>query len=117
MARSVLPFDRLLGVDERLEHAAARPVIVPDTIVIDHGSVFVSAAFRASCRHLGITIQPAHLASGAEKPHIERYVRVGGLAVLPVRVRLCRAATRTGAAVDVEDQPLWSMAGAAGTAG
>jgi transposase InsO family protein len=88
MAHSVLPYERLLSVDARLEHAAARPVIVPDTIVIDHGSVFVSAAFRSACRHLGISIQPAHLGSGSEKGHIER---VGGLAVLPVRVRLCRA--------------------------
>jgi hypothetical protein len=35
MARSVLPFERLLSIDERMAHAAARPVIVPDTIVID----------------------------------------------------------------------------------
>ncbi|HEY5882300.1 MAG TPA: hypothetical protein VIU11_25545 [Nakamurella sp.] len=42
MAHSVLPHARLLSIDERLEHAAAKPVIVPDTIVIDHGSVFVS---------------------------------------------------------------------------
>jgi len=41
MAHSALPYDRLLGIYERLRHAAARPVIVPDTIVIDHGSVFV----------------------------------------------------------------------------
>lgn len=68
MARSVLPFERLLSIDERMAHAAARPVMVPDTIVIDHGSVFVSANFRAACRHLGISIQPARLASGAEKP-------------------------------------------------
>src|SRR4029077_20231964 len=61
MARSVLPFERLLSIDERMAHAAARPVIVPDTIVIDHGSVFVSENFRSSCRHLGISIQPAHL--------------------------------------------------------
>jgi putative transposase len=57
----------LLSIDERLEHAAAKPVIAPDTIVIDHGCVLISANFRASCRHLGITIQPADLASGAEK--------------------------------------------------
>jgi hypothetical protein len=68
MARSVLPYERLLAVDDRLEQAAARPVIVPDTIVIDHGAVFVSAAFRSACRHLGISIQPAHLGSGAENP-------------------------------------------------
>jgi hypothetical protein len=36
--------------------------------VCDHGSVFISRNFRDSCRHLGITFQPVHLASGAEKP-------------------------------------------------
>jgi len=40
MARSVLPHRRLLELDQRLEHAAARPVIVPETIVCDQGSVF-----------------------------------------------------------------------------
>ncbi|HXT44554.1 MAG TPA: hypothetical protein VN748_10615 [Pseudonocardiaceae bacterium] len=60
MSRSVLPHRRLLSIDERLEHAAARPVIVPETIVCDHGKVFVSHNFRASCRFLGINFQPAH---------------------------------------------------------
>jgi hypothetical protein len=32
----VLPYERLLDIDARLEQAAARPVIVPDTIVIDY---------------------------------------------------------------------------------
>jgi hypothetical protein len=36
MSRSVLPYERLLAIDERLEQATARPVIVPDTIVIDY---------------------------------------------------------------------------------
>ncbi|WP_314177769.1 hypothetical protein [Streptomyces winkii] len=35
MSRSVLPHRRLLSIDKRLEHAAARPVIVPETIVCD----------------------------------------------------------------------------------
>jgi putative transposase len=109
MAHSVLPYDRLLGIDERLEHAAAKPLIVPDTIVIDHGSVFVSAAFRAACRHLGISIQPAHLASGAEKPHIERYFgSVGSLFSQFVSGYTGRNPDRRGR--HVEDQPLWSMA-------
>ena len=42
MSASVLPHARLLDIDARMELAAARPVIVPDTIVIDHGKVFVS---------------------------------------------------------------------------
>jgi transposase InsO family protein len=108
MAHSVLPHDRLLSVDERLEHAAAKPVIVPDTIVIDHGSVFVSHNFRASCRHLGITIQPAHLASGAEKPHIERYFNsVGSLFCQFVSGYAGRNPDRRGRHLD--GQPLWSM--------
>ncbi|MDQ0798278.1 hypothetical protein [Streptomyces sp. B1I3] len=37
MSRSVLPHRQLLQLDERLAHAAARPVIVPETIVCDHG--------------------------------------------------------------------------------
>ena len=107
-AVSSLPYQRLLSVDARLEHAAARPVIVLDTIVIDHGSVFVSAAFRSACRHLGVSIQPTHLGSGSEKGHIERYF--GSVASL-----FCQFASGyAGRNPDrrgrhVEDQPLWSM--------
>jgi transposase InsO family protein len=108
MAHSVLPYDRLLGVDERLRHAAARPVIVPDTIVIDHGSVFVSDNFRASCRHLGISIQPAHLATGSDKPHIEKMFSSLGTLFCQFAVGyLGRSADRRGR--QVEDQPLWSL--------
>jgi putative transposase len=108
MARSVLPFERLLSIDERMAHAAARPVIVPDTIVIDHGSVFVSANFRAACRHLGISIQPAHLASGAEKPHIERmFGSVASLFCEFVSGYAGRSPDRRGRGT--ADGPLWSM--------
>ena len=72
MAESALPFRRLPGIDERLEHAAARPVIIPSTIVVDHGKVFVSVSFMASCEFLGINVQPARKATGTDKPHIER---------------------------------------------
>jgi hypothetical protein len=37
----VLPHRRLTEVDERLEHAAASPVIVPETVVCDHGKAYV----------------------------------------------------------------------------
>lgn len=72
MSRSVLPHRRLLALDERLEHAAARPVIVPETIVCDHGSVFISRNFRSSCRFLEIEFQPTHKGSPFEKGHIEK---------------------------------------------
>ena len=108
MAHSALPYDRLLSIDERLRHAAARPVIVPDTIVIDHGSVFVSANFRSSCRHLGISIQPAHLATGSDKPHIEKMFSTLGTQFCQFAIGyLGRSADRRGR--QVEGQPLWSL--------
>ena len=108
MAHSALPYDRLLSVDERLRHAAARPVIVPDTIVIDHGSVFVSDNFRSSCRHLGISIQPAHLATGSDKPHIEKMFSSLGTLFCQFAVGyLGRSADRRGR--KVESRPLWSL--------
>ncbi|WP_328665761.1 Mu transposase C-terminal domain-containing protein [Streptomyces sp. NBC_00328] len=72
MSRSVLPHRRLLTLDERLEHAAAKPVIVPETIVCDHGKVFISRNFRASCRFLEIDFQPTHKGAPFEKGHIEK---------------------------------------------
>lgn len=108
MAYSVLPHRRLLGADERLAHAAARPVIVPDTIVCDQGNVFVSNNFRSSCRFLGISFQPTHPASGAEKPHIERmFGAVGTLFAQFVSGYTGRSAEHRG--FKVEDQPLWSL--------
>ena len=55
VARSVLPHRRMMELDQRLEHAAARPVIVPEMIVCDHGKAFISGNFRSSCRTLGIS--------------------------------------------------------------
>ena len=72
MSASALPFRRMLSIDQRLEHAAARPVIIPQVIVVDHGKVFISESFRASCEFLGVSLQPARKATGTDKPHIER---------------------------------------------
>jgi transposase InsO family protein len=68
MARSVLPHQRLVAVDQRLAAAAAKPVIVPSTIVIDHGKVFISETFRTACRVLGISVQPSRRYTPTDKP-------------------------------------------------
>jgi hypothetical protein len=72
MSRSVLPHRRLLALDERLEHAAAKPVIVPEIIVCDHGKVFISRNFRSSCRFLEIDFQPTLKGAPFQKGHIEK---------------------------------------------
>ena len=98
MSRSVLPHRRLAGIDERLEHAAARPVIVPETIVCDHGMVYMSQTFRTACRALGISFQPAHQGSPWEKGTVETQLRLRRHAVRPVRRRLRRLAAWSAAA-------------------
>ncbi len=80
MSRSVLPHQRLTEIDQRLEDAAARPVIVPETIVCDHGMVYMSQAFRSACRALGISFQPSHKGSPWEKGAVER--SLGSVATL-----------------------------------
>jgi putative transposase len=68
MSRSVLPHRVLTEIDQRLEDAAARPVIVPESIVCDHGSIYVSRAFTSACRTLGISVCPAHPDTPTDKP-------------------------------------------------
>jgi putative transposase len=108
MARSVLPHRRMLALDERLRHAAARPVIIPETIVCDRGKAFISENFRSSCRALEINFQPCHPRSPAEKPHIERTLEsVATLFCQFVAGYLGRTAEHRGRRV--EDEPLWSL--------
>jgi hypothetical protein len=72
MEHSVVPYERLLSRDARLEGAAARPVITPQTIVVDQGNVFVSSSFIAACESLGISVQPTPPRNGPAKGHVER---------------------------------------------
>ena len=109
MSRSVMPHRRLAGIDRRLADAAARPVIVPETIVCDHGSVYMSQAFRGACRAMGITLQPSHEGSPWEKGTVETsFSAVGTLFAQYV-------AGYTGSSVehrgkDPDGAAAWSMA-------
>ncbi|NUT48887.1 MAG: DDE-type integrase/transposase/recombinase [Saccharothrix sp.] len=71
MRASALPHEELTRVDPRLADAVGRPVIVPETIVVDHGRVFVSRTFTAACDRLGISVQPTHKRAPWEKAHVE----------------------------------------------
>ncbi|MGO4459900.1 Mu transposase C-terminal domain-containing protein [Streptomyces sp. M-16] len=72
MSSTLVPHTRLLDVDARLELAAAKPVIVPETIGIDHGKVFVSDTFISACRSLGVSVQPSRPATPTDKGVVER---------------------------------------------
>jgi transposase InsO family protein len=71
MSASRLPHARLVDVDARMELAAAKPVIVPDTIVIDGGKVFVSDTFTRACARLGISVQNCRPGTPTDKGTVE----------------------------------------------
>ncbi|HYS35914.1 MAG TPA: Mu transposase C-terminal domain-containing protein [Pseudonocardiaceae bacterium] len=71
MSASRLPHARLVDVDTRMELAAAKPVIVPDTIVIDGGRVFVSDTFTRACARLGVSVQNCRPGTPTDKGIVE----------------------------------------------
>jgi putative transposase len=109
LTRSVLPAHSLTSIDARLEHAAARPVIVPETIACDHGKAYLSATFRSACRSLGISLAPAHPQTPTDKPVIERTLgSVSTLFAQYVAGYTGRSTEHRG--TNAEQAAVWSMA-------
>ncbi|GIE92817.1 transposase [Paractinoplanes rishiriensis] len=71
LSASRMPYARLVDIDTRMREAAARPVIVPDQIVIDHGRVFVSETFIRACDRLGISVQACRPGTPTDKGVVE----------------------------------------------
>ncbi|MGO4649336.1 integrase [Nocardia sp. 2YAB30] len=71
MSASSLPHEQLTDIDTRMRLAAAKPVIVPDTIVIDGGKVFISETFTRACERLGISVQRARPRTPTDKAVVE----------------------------------------------
>jgi transposase InsO family protein len=72
LSRAEVPFERMLSLDKRLEGAAARPVVVPETIVVDRGKIYLSQGFVAACETLGVSVQPASPRRPQAKAVVER---------------------------------------------
>lgn len=72
-----IPRSILIDVDavEGPLASAAGPTIVPETIVIDHGKIYVSEHLTSVCQRMGISIQPARLRTGRDKGPVERFFR------------------------------------------
>ncbi len=66
-----LACEPLLSLDERFAAAAARPVVYPEKIIIDHGKAFASQAVKDACRRYGISIQDARAYQPTDKPQVE----------------------------------------------
>lgn len=109
MSASRIPYQRLVSIDSRLQLAAARPVIIPDTVVIDHGKVFLSEVFLRAADTLGLSVQPAHQRTGSDKGVMERtFGSINTLFCQHVAGYTGRDVTRRG--TDVADRAVWSLA-------
>lgn len=108
-AHSVIPHDRLLHIDERFANAAAKPVIIPETINCDRGRVYLSETFLRACTSLGISVQPARPYSGSDKSIVERtFLSINTLFCQHVAGYAGRDTTRRGP--DVADEAIWTVA-------
>ena len=54
---------------------AAHPAVVPETVVVDHGKIYVGEHLTSCCRQLGISIQPARVRVPYDKGPVERFFR------------------------------------------
>jgi len=109
MSQSRLPHARLVDLDARLAQAAARPVIVPETIGCDRGKVFLSDTFLSACQTLGISVQPARSLTPTDKAIVERtFASINTLFCQHLAGYTGSNVTRRGA--DVEADAIWTLA-------
>ncbi|MGW2225910.1 transposase [Streptomyces formicae] len=81
-----IPRAVLLDVEAAEGPGLASPPLAPETLVVDHGKVYVSEHLTSVCRRMGISIQPARLRTGRDKGPVERFFRTlreGLLEALP----------------------------------
>jgi len=81
----------------------------PGDDLCDHGKAYLSATFRAACRSLGISLQPAHPDTPTDKPMVERTLgSVGTLFAQYVAGYVGSSVERRGR--HAEQGAVWSMA-------
>jgi len=51
------------------------PAVVPETLVVDHGKIYLSEHVRTVCARFGISIQPARPYRATDKGALERFFR------------------------------------------
>ncbi|GAA4143458.1 Mu transposase C-terminal domain-containing protein [Streptomyces griseoincarnatus] len=54
---------------------AVGPALAAETVIVDHGKIYLSAHLTSVCRRLGMSIQPARLRTGRDKAPVERFFR------------------------------------------
>lgn len=109
MTASRLPFRSLEEIDARMRGAAAKPVIVPESIGTDRGKMYMSETFLRACENLGISLQPSRPRTSTDNAVIERtFESINTLFCQYVRGYVGRDAAHRGR--DLDKGGLWSLA-------
>lgn len=69
--QSEMPYADLVACDPRMAGAAARPIIRPRMVIVDHGKIFNSEHFDDVCRMLRINVRPARERTATDKAIVE----------------------------------------------
>lgn len=105
---SRLPHRSLEEIDARMREAAAKPVIVPESIGTDRGKIYLSEAFMGACEHLGISLQPSRPRTSPDNAVIERtFSSINTLFCQYVKGYVGRDVAHRGR--DIEAEALWSL--------
>lgn len=72
LSRSVLPPGMVLDKDALATAIARKPVIIPETVTVDRGKIYVGTTFLNACERLQISVIKAAPRTPTDKPHIER---------------------------------------------
>lgn len=105
---SQMPYTDLVACDPRMVGAAARPVIRPKMVVVDHGKIFNSEHFTDVCTSLGISVRSARERTPTDKAIVESLFSA-------IKKLFCQyVAGYTGSDLarrgkHIHDGPLWSI--------
>jgi transposase InsO family protein len=78
-------------------HGHGLPAVAPETIVVDHGRIYLSEHLLSVCARLGISIQPARPLTLTDKAAVERFFgTLGSQRWLPCPVTRARTCIRAG---------------------
>jgi transposase InsO family protein len=53
-------------------HVLGVPTVVPDSVVVDHGKIFISESFKNACLTLGVNLMLGRPYTPTDKSHVER---------------------------------------------
>src|ERR1019366_1387250 len=76
------------------------PSVAAETIVVDHGKIYLSEHLMSACATLGISVQPARVYQGTDKAALERFFRTLGEQLLGALPGYMQAPARADRAFD-----------------